>query len=127
MLLRDAEPICAIRIHLCGTGIHFTFTSLTLALRTASRRGARLNRAHADVNSDDLKEGYPMNVKTLLGCAAVGGLLMLAAPVERAQALSLASPGAATAVQDGKQVTTEVRWRHWGHRRHHHHRHWRRW
>jgi hypothetical protein len=53
---------------------------------------------------------------------------MLAAPVERAQALSLASPGAATAVQDGKDMTTEVRWRGWGHRRHHHHRHhWRRW
>ena len=70
-----------------------------------------------------------MNIKTLLGCAAVGGLLMLAAPVERAQALSLASPGAATAVQDSKETTTEVRWRrHWGHRwHHHHHRHWRRW
>jgi hypothetical protein len=80
------------------------------------------------VNSDDSKEGYLMNIKTLLGCAAVGGLLMLAAPVERAQALSLASPGAATAVQDGKDMTTEVRWRGWGHRRHHHHRHhWRRW
>jgi hypothetical protein len=52
---------------------------------------------------------------------------MLAAPVERAQALSLASPGATTAVQDGKEMTTEVRWRGWGHRRHHHHRHWRRW
>jgi hypothetical protein len=78
------------------------------------------------VNSDDPKEGYLMNIKTLLGCAAVGGLLMLAAPVERAQAMSLASPGAATTVQDGKQMTTEVRWRRWGHR-HHHHRHWRRW
>jgi len=71
-------------------------------------------------------EGYLMNIKTLLGCAAVGGLLMMAAPVERAQALSLASPGAATTVQDGKQMTTEVHWRRWGHRRHHH-RHWRRW
>jgi hypothetical protein len=72
-----------------------------------------------------------MNVKTLLSVAAVGGLLVLAAPVERAQALSLSNPGAAAAVQDGsKQVTTEVHWRRWGHRRHHHHhhhRHWRRW
>jgi hypothetical protein len=68
-----------------------------------------------------------MNVKTLLSFAAVGGLLLLAAPVERAQALSLSSPGAATAVQDdSKQMTTEVRWHRWGHRRHHH-RHWRRW
>jgi hypothetical protein len=79
------------------------------------------------VNYNDPKEGYLMNFKTLLGCAAVGGFLMMAAPVERAQALSLASPGAATTVQDGKQMATEVRWRHWGHRRHHHHRHWRRW
>ena len=67
-----------------------------------------------------------MNIKTLLGCAAVGGLLMLAAPVERAQALSLASPGvAAAAVQDGTQLTTEVRWHRWGHRRWGGRRHWR--
>jgi hypothetical protein len=67
-----------------------------------------------------------MNVKTLLSFAAVGGLLLLATPVERAQALSLSSPGAATAVQDGsEQVTTEVRWRRY--HRWHHHRHWRRW
>jgi hypothetical protein len=73
------------------------------------------------------QERLAMNVKTLLSFAAVGGLLLLAAPVERAQALSLSSPGAATAVQDdSKQMTTEVRWRRWGHRRHHH-RHWRRW
>jgi hypothetical protein len=58
-----------------------------------------------------------MNVTRVLGLAAVGALLMLAAPAERAQALSLVSPGAAAAVQDGKQTTTEVRWHHW-------HRHW---
>jgi hypothetical protein len=73
-----------------------------------------------------------MNVTRVLGLAAVGGLLMLAAPVERAQALSLASPGAAAAVQDdSRQSTTAVHWRrhhrHWGHRHHRHHRHWRRW
>jgi len=69
-----------------------------------------------------------MNVKKVLGLAAVGALLILAAPAERAQALSLASPGAAAAtVQDGKQMTTEVRWHRRGHRHHHHHRHWRRW
>jgi hypothetical protein len=75
-----------------------------------------------------------MNVTRVLGLAAVGALLILAAPAERAQALSLASPGAAAAVQDGtKDITTEVRWRHhWRHHRHwgyhrHHHRHWRRW
>jgi hypothetical protein len=65
-----------------------------------------------------------MNVTKVLGLAAVGALLMLAAPIERAQALSLSNPGAAATVQDGsKQATTEVRWG----RRHHHHRHWRRW
>ncbi len=68
-----------------------------------------------------------MNVTKVLGLAAVGGLLVLAVPADRAQAISLASPGAAAAVQDdSRQVTTEVRWRRWGHRRHYH-RHWRRW
>ena len=60
-----------------------------------------------------------MNVTRLLGLAAVGALLILAAPTERAQALSLASPGAAAAVQDdAKDITTQVHWRH-------HHHHWR--
>ena len=75
-----------------------------------------------------------MNVTRVLGLAAVAALLMLTAPAERAQALSLASPGAAAAVQDGsRDITTEVRWRHhWRHHRHwgyhrHHHRHWHRW
>jgi hypothetical protein len=61
-----------------------------------------------------------MNVTRLLGLAAVGGLLVLTAPT--AQAVSLSSPGAASAtIQDGSQkMTTEVRWHHrW-------HRHWRR-
>jgi hypothetical protein len=63
-----------------------------------------------------------MNVTKVLGLAAVGAMLMLAAPTERAQALSLSNPGAAAAVQDGsKQVTTEVRWGR------HHRRHWRHW
>jgi hypothetical protein len=66
-----------------------------------------------------------MNVTKVLGLAAVGGLLLLATPAERAQALSLSNPGAAAAVQDGsKQITTEVRWGRWHHRRHW--RHWRR-
>lgn len=66
-----------------------------------------------------------MNVTKVLGLAAVGALLVLAAPAERAQALSLSNPAAATAVQDGsKQITTEVRWGRWHHRRHW--RHWRR-
>jgi hypothetical protein len=49
-------------------------------------------------------------------------LLILAAPTERAQALSLANPGAASAVQESsKQGTTEVRWHHRWHRHWHHH------
>jgi hypothetical protein len=62
-----------------------------------------------------------MNVMKLLGLAAVGGLLMLAVPAERAQALSLANPGAAAAVQESSKQgsVTEVRWhRHWHHRWH---------
>ena len=86
-----------------------------------------------------------MNVTKVLGLAAVGALLALAAPAERALALSLVNPGAAAAVQEGsKEVSgaTEVHWRrhhhhhhhrwhrhhrwhHWHHR--HHHRHWHRW
>jgi hypothetical protein len=76
-----------------------------------------------------------VNVKKILGFLAIGGLLVLAAPAERAQAVSLINPGIAAAVQDdSSKLTTEVRWgwhhhRHWGHhrwhRRHWHHRHWR--
>ena len=64
-----------------------------------------------------------MQVTKVLGLAAVGALLVLAAPTERAQALSLSTPGAAAAVQDdSSKLTTEVRWhRHWGWRRHHWH------
>jgi hypothetical protein len=71
-----------------------------------------------------------MKMTKVLGLAAVGALLVLAAPSERAQALSLASPGAAATVQDvSGERTTEVRWGHWHHRGHWgHHRHWhRRW
>ena len=47
-----------------------------------------------------------MNVTKLLGLAAVGGLLILAAPAEQAQALSLANPGAAAAVQQGSKLVS---------------------
>ncbi|SEN02930.1 hypothetical protein [Bradyrhizobium sp. OK095] len=66
----------------------------------------------------------------MLGLAAAGAMLIFAAPVERAQAVSLINPGAAQSVQDEARPTTEVRW-HRGHwRRHHwrghrwHHRRW---
>ena len=63
-----------------------------------------------------------MTVTKLLGVAAVGAMLTMAAPAERAQAMSLASPGAAAGLAQGTalQQITEVRWRHhW-----HSHRHW---
>ena len=63
-----------------------------------------------------------MQFTKVLGLAAVGALLALAAPAERANALSLSNPGAAAAVQeDARLATTEVHWRH-----HRHHR-WHRW
>ena len=77
-----------------------------------------------------------MQITKMMGLAAVGAVLALAAPAERANALSLSNPGAAAAVQeDTRLATTEVHWRHHGYHRHHrwhrwhhhHHRHWRRW
>ena len=64
-----------------------------------------------------------MNGTRVLGLAAFGAFLALAAPAERAQALSLINPGAALAVQDGsKEMMTEVyyhhHYHHWWHRRH---------
>ena len=56
-----------------------------------------------------------MQVTKILGLAAVGALFALAAPAERANALSLSNPGAAAAVQeDTRLATTEVHWRHHG-------------
>ncbi len=69
-----------------------------------------------------------MNMTKALGLAAVGALLVLASPAERAQALSLSNPGAAAAIQEGsQQMTAEVRWHRWHRYRWHHRRHWRRW
>lgn len=59
----------------------------------------------------------------MLGLAATGALFVLAAPVERAQAVSLINPGAAQSVQDEVAPTTEVRWHRHHARRHHWHRH----
>lgn len=93
-----------------------------------------------------------MKILKLSGLAAIAGLLLIAAPGERAQAAPLSTPGIAAAVQrDAIPQTTEVQYRHhrhmhrhhhrshrhhhvrrhYGHRhhhhhyRHHHHRHWR--
>jgi hypothetical protein len=61
-----------------------------------------------------------MKVTKFLGLAAVGALLVLAAPSERAHAMSLSNPAAAASVQDSSKQTTEVRWHH------HWHHHWHR-
>jgi hypothetical protein len=64
-----------------------------------------------------------MKMTRVLGLAAIGAVLVLAAPAQQAQALSLANPATAATIQEGsKATTTEVRWhgrwhRHW-HRRH---------
>lgn len=68
-----------------------------------------------------------MKLWKLSGLAVVAGLLLMAAPGDRAQAATLAAPGIATAIQQGPIAAevTEVHWRR--HRHHHHgHRHWRR-
>jgi hypothetical protein len=74
-----------------------------------------------------------VSMKKILGLFAIGGLLVLAAPAERAQAMSPLNPGIAAALQDpSNKLTTEVRWhhhhgwhRHWGWRHHGwRHRHW---
>ena len=65
-----------------------------------------------------------MNFKRIFGFVAVAGLLFVAAPAERAQAMSLNGPGIAAAVQNGpsESLTTEVQYRrdHRGYRSHHH-------
>jgi hypothetical protein len=47
-----------------------------------------------------------MNMTKVLGLAAVRGLLVLAAPAERAQALPLSNPAPAAAIQEGSQQMT---------------------
>jgi hypothetical protein len=65
-----------------------------------------------------------MNVTKVIGLVAVGAVLILAAPVGGAQAMTLNNPGVAAAAQDSsRSMTTEVRWHHhWHHHWHHWHR-----
>ena len=65
-----------------------------------------------------------MNGTRMLALAALGAVLLLGTPAERAAAVSLSNPAAASAVQDSAKVTTEVRWHHHWHHHHWHHRHW---
>ena len=62
-----------------------------------------------------------MNFKKMFGFAAIAGLLFVAAPGQRAEAMSLNSPGIAAAVQsDVGAGVTEVQYRchHHGFRHH---------
>jgi hypothetical protein len=62
-----------------------------------------------------------MHLKKILGFAALGALLVVAAPAQQAQAATPVSPGIAAGAQgDAGKLTTDVQWGH-----HHHHRHWR--
>lgn len=70
-------------------------------------------------------------MKKLLGLVAIGSLMVLATPAQRAEAASLinpaiSSPIAAAAANSG---VTEVRWHrpHWRHRHWRRPHHWRRW
>jgi hypothetical protein len=134
MFAIEPEPAHAVRIHLHGADIHSTFTSSSLVFDL--RCGEAAGTGCRTTSGCQTSRRIHVNVKRILGFLAIGGLLILAAPAERAQALSLASPGIAAAVQDDSgKLTTEVRWhRHHGWRRHHgwhrhhwRHRHWRRW
>ena len=62
-----------------------------------------------------------MNFKKIFGFAAIAGLLFVAAPAERASAMSLNSPGIAAAVQSdvGAGVTQVQYGRHHHGYRHH--------
>ena len=66
-----------------------------------------------------------MNLTKILGLLAVGGLLVVAAPGQQAQAASLINPGIAGAVQESTTLATDVQYRR-HHHHYRHHRHWRR-
>ncbi len=74
-------------------------------------------------------------MKRSIGFLAIAGLLLIAAPADRAHALSLVNPGTAATMKYASEnlgVTTDVHWRHghrgwhrhWGWHRHHWRRHW---
>jgi hypothetical protein len=130
------EPERTICIHVCGAGIQVQFTSSashSVCVATRPIVSNKRPRRRREIPLDPRRT--KMNVTKVLGLAAVGALLTFAVPAERALALSLGSPGAAAAVQEGsKDISgaTEVRWHHRYHRYHRHHRwhhrrHWRRW
>jgi hypothetical protein len=126
LLARELRP--EMLIHLDDAAIQSAFTSLTL--RILPRRGGTARKPDG-AGAISVKRRYEMNGTKILGLAAIAAVLVVASPVQRAGAVSLINPGAATAVQDDtRQLTTEVRWGHHGWHHHHgwhrgwHHRHW---
>ena len=73
-----------------------------------------------------------MNIRKVLGLAAVVGLISVAAPIGQANAVSLANPGVANSAKYASEgMTTDVRWRrgrgyhrHYGWRPRYHRRRW---
>jgi hypothetical protein len=129
---REAELRDAVRIHVCAA-FHARFR--TRARVWQLRCGEPLTESASQANADHRRR-MSMTLTKVLGLAATGALLVLAMPAQHATAMSLINPGAAAVVQDnsqlaGRQMTTEVHWRHshWHggyHGRWHrwHHRHW---
>jgi ribonuclease HII len=63
-----------------------------------------------------------MNFLKLSGLAAIAGLLLIAAPTQRAEAAPVAAAGIASSVQrDVVPNVSEVQYRHHRHGYHHHH------
>lgn len=99
------------------------------------RYASRLTESASQADARSAEGDMLMTLTKVLGLAATGALLVLAMPVQHANAMSLINPGAAAAVQNdsqlaARQMTTEVHWRHhhWHHRYHRWHRwHHRRW
>jgi hypothetical protein len=59
-----------------------------------------------------------MKMTRVLGLAAIGAILVLAAPTPQAQALSLANPAGATKIDERSNAsTTQVHWHPSQHRR----------
>jgi hypothetical protein len=115
-IVPKTEPVRRPRVWFRGAAsshLHAAHPDLLLAVRS-------IDWTHVH-RRDTNNEGHDMNVTKVIGFAAVGALLILAAPIGGAQAMTLNSPGAAAVAQDSsRSITTEVGW-------HHHHRHWGHW
>jgi len=68
--------------------------------------------------ASDRQRGDIMKTTRVLGLAAIGAMLVLAAPTPQAQALSLANPASVTAIEaSSKASTMQVHWHPSQHRR----------